>query len=84
MINDLQEGVHPDVIFVDVEMPGMTGIQLASYIKQSSANTNIVFVTAHSIYAVEAAELHASGYVVKPVTADRIKQELCDLRYSII
>lgn len=67
---------RPDVAFLDIEMPGMRGLELARRIKDASPATQIIFVTGYSEYAVEAYKLHARGYVLKPVTTERIREEL--------
>lgn len=74
---------YPDVAFLDIEMPGMTGLELAVRIKELSPHTNIVFVTGYSEYAVEAMQLYPSGYVIKQVTAEKIRCELDNLRYPV-
>ena len=78
-----EDGLRPDVAFLDIEMPGMTGIALAKRIKDLSGKTNIIFVTGFSHYAAEAMTLYPSGYVMKPVTAERIRRELDNLRYPV-
>ena len=70
----------PDVVFCDIEMPGMSGLDLAVRIKTLSPDTRIVFVTGYSQYAVEAYRMHAEGYVLKPVTAERVREELALVR----
>ncbi len=70
------EGERPDVIFSDIEMPGLGGLELAVKLKTLSPDSRIVFVTGYSQYAVEAFRLHISGYVMKPVTAERVREEL--------
>lgn len=72
----LQEGHKPDVIFTDIEMPGMTGLELAAQVKMVLPETKLVFVTGFSQYAVEAYRLHVNGYIMKPVTSERIREEL--------
>ena len=72
-----------DIAFLDIEMPGMTGIELAKKIKKISPTTNIIFCTAYPQYAGDAISLHASGYITKPVTVDKVKAELADLRHPI-
>jgi two-component system LytT family response regulator len=54
---------RPDIIFLDIQMPGMTGIQLAEKLDPSIV---IVFVTAYNEYAIEAFELNATDYLLKP------------------
>ena len=72
-----------DIAFCDIEMPGMSGIKLAKQIKKVSPLTNIIFCTAFPQYVGDAMALHASGYITKPVTADKLKRELEDLRHPI-
>lgn len=71
-----QNGYRPDVAFLDIEMPGMTGIELASRIKKASPETWLIFVTGFSQYALEAFSVHAGGYLLKPTTPERIREEL--------
>jgi DNA-binding LytR/AlgR family response regulator len=62
-----------DVIFLDVNMPGVTGLQLAEGLKTHPHPPALVFVTAHSHFAVKAFELNALDYLVKPVDLNRLK-----------
>ena len=77
---ELVEQLGPDLTFLDIRMPGKTGMEAATVIGSKS---NIVFVTAYDAYAVEAFERGAIDYVLKPteperlkVTVDRLKQRL--------
>lgn len=72
-----------DIAFLDIEMPGLNGIELAKQLKKINPLVNIIFVTAYNEYAVDAYNLHASGYVTKPVTAARIKEEIEALRHPL-
>ena len=72
-----------DIAFLDIEMPGMNGISLAKELKRINPLVNIIFVTAYNDYALEAYKIHASGYLSKPVTAEKIKKELDALRYPL-
>ena len=80
---DAAKDINFDIAFCDIEMPGMSGIQLAKKIKKISPDVNIIFCTAYPQYTGEAMELHASGYITKPLTKDKVKKELGDLRYSV-
>ncbi|MBO5737662.1 MAG: response regulator [Clostridia bacterium] len=73
-----------DVAFLDVRMGSMTGVELAKRLKELTPKLNIIFVTGYDEYANEAMKMHASGYLMKPVTAEDIKAELQDLRYPIL
>ena len=72
-----------DIAFLDIEMPGMNGIQLAKELKKINPLVNIIFVTAYDNYALEAYKIHASGYLSKPVKASKIQEELEQLRHPI-
>ena len=65
-----------DLALLDIHMPGMDGLALAGEIRRISPETAILFVTAHPQYAVDAWELHATGYVLKPLTRQRLSDEL--------
>ncbi len=72
-----------DIAFLDIQMPGMTGVELAKRIKKISPETNIIFSTAYQEYAGEAFEVHASGYITKPLTVEKVNAELNNLRHPI-
>jgi len=72
-----------EIVFLEIEMPKMNGIILAKKLSEIYPKVNIVFVTEHSQYANEAFALHASGYVTKPVTVDKIVNEMENLRNPV-
>ena len=61
---------------LDIDMPDMNGIQLAARIKQVQPEAAILFLTGYSQYAVDAFRVHASGYLLKPVSKDRLFEEV--------
>ncbi|WP_036634781.1 response regulator [Paenibacillus massiliensis] len=63
---------HTDVIFLDIGMPEMNGLEAAEWIEQLGLGAQIVFITAYSEYAIEAFELQALDYVLKPVHPQRL------------
>lgn len=69
-------GDPPDVVFLDIEMPGKSGIQIAGELSVINPEISVVFVTAFSQYAVEAFELCALDYMLKPATPDRLKKTI--------
>ncbi len=75
----------PDAAFLDIEMPGMSGLILARRIKEEiDPKTNIIFTTGFNEYIEEAfTKLRASGYLMKPITADMVLTELENLRYPV-
>ena len=72
--------VQPDVVFLDIEMPEISGIELAKAIQQRAPQAKIVFVTAYREYAVQAFELNATDYLLKPIRKDRLEKALERLR----
>ena len=65
-----------DVVFLDIDMPGLSGVQLAETFAELERQPAIVFVTAHSEHAVKAFEVAAVDYLVKPVEVDRLRQAI--------
>ena len=72
-----------DVAFLDIEMGGMNGLQLAKHLKDIYGKTNIVFVTGYSEYAVEAFSMSASGYILKPVSEKAVTLAMEQLRHPV-
>ena len=62
----------PDVIFVDVEMPQMTGVELATEVMHFNSNIQIIFVTAFEKYALKAFDVNAVNYILKPITEETL------------
>lgn len=71
------------LVFLDIEMPGMNGLEVAKKIKEASPETNIILTTAYPNYAVKAYKLHVGGYLLKPVVAEDIHEELEHLRHPL-
>ena len=65
-----------DVAFLDIQMCGMTGLQLAVELKKVKPDIHIIFVTGYSQYAVDAFAMHATGYLLKPVEKEDVEREL--------
>jgi DNA-binding LytR/AlgR family response regulator len=61
-----------DVVFLDVEMPGATGLEAAPHVRERRDPPAVVFVTAHAEYAVDAFAVEAFDYLLKPVDPDRL------------
>ena len=75
--------VVPDIVFLDVEMKKMNGIELAEEIKKRVSGINLIFASGFSGYTKDAFTVHASGYIMKPITAEKIKNEISNLRFPI-
>lgn len=66
------EEYEPELIFLDIEMPGKSGLELADTIKKKSNDAHIVFVTAYSEYALPAWRLHVDDYLLKPASREDV------------
>ncbi|MGZ8287589.1 MAG: LytR/AlgR family response regulator transcription factor [Telluria sp.] len=64
---------QPDVAFLDIRMPGLTGLEVAAAMADASPRTQIVFVTAYDQYAIDAFDRGAADYLLKPVARDRLE-----------
>lgn len=69
---ELIEQQKPDIVFLDIQMPGKTGLEVARELKNSDFNPIVVFITAYDQYAVEAFEVNAVDYLLKPFEEKRI------------
>jgi len=77
---DLVEQLRPDVVFLDVHMPGMNGVEAA---RLMGPDVQIVFVTAYEQYAVAAFEQGAIDYLVKPFDGERLAESIARLRRRV-
>ncbi len=73
------EGLKPDVVFSDIQMPGLNGLSLAVKLRTLCPTAKVIFVTGYNEYAVEAFRLHVNGYVMKPLDPKRVEEELAHL-----
>lgn len=78
----LAESVRYDVVFLDVEMPGLTGLEAARLILDRQERPAVVFVTAHERYAVDAFAVEAFDYLVKPVEPERLARVIDRLQQA--
>jgi two-component system response regulator LytT len=65
--------LQPDVVFLDVQMPGLTGFEVARRLVDQGATSHIIFVTAYDQHAIEAFEVNAVDYLLKPVEPGRLE-----------
>jgi two-component system response regulator AlgR len=66
----------PDIVLLDVQMPGMTGIEMVAHLTKLPAPPAVIFVTAYDDYALKAFEVHALDYLLKPVRASRLTEAI--------
>ncbi len=84
-----QEGLRavrekqPDVVFLDIEMPGVNGLQITSQLTREVPDIHIVFVTGHDQYALEAFDLDVTDYLLKPIRRERLISSIirCTKKY---
>lgn len=72
-----------DIAFLDIEMAGTSGVELAEMLIELNPNINIIFSTGYGHYRDVAFDMHASGYLVKPITVEKVKREIQNLRRPI-
>lgn len=65
-----------DVAFLDISMRGMGGLALAEKLVELHPNCSIIFCTGYTQYALDAIQLHAAGYLLKPITSEAVQKEL--------
>lgn len=76
---DLIESLDPDLIFLDVSMPGMTGFEM---LKRLDSIPHVIFITAYDEYAIKAFEVNALDYILKPIDENRLNEALEKLRHK--
>lgn len=74
----------PDVVFLDIRMPGLTGLDVAARLVEGAKPPHIVFVTAFDQYAVEAFEHSAVDYLLKPASLDRLEKAVTKLKARLV
>ncbi|AOT09249.1 LytR/AlgR family response regulator transcription factor [Pseudoalteromonas luteoviolacea] len=70
----LVESLRPELVFLDISMPGMDGIELGKKLRDSDVNIKLIYVTAYPEHALKAYQIYASGYLVKPVDNTQISE----------
>jgi len=73
---ELCQSDKPDVILMDIRMPGMDGLEAAEHISQMEKAPAIIFITAYDEYALDAFKVHAVDYLLKPVREEKLKEAL--------
>ena len=72
------------LIFLDIEMGKTNGLDICKNFLEINPQTNIIFLTAYIEYSFEAWSTGASGYLLKPITAENLRAQLKNLRYPLI
>jgi DNA-binding LytR/AlgR family response regulator len=79
----LADELAPDIVFLDIQMPGLTGLDVAARLATSENGPQIVFVTAYDHHAVAAFDHAAVDYVLKPITAARLARTVARLKAAV-
>lgn len=74
------EQCHPDVILLDIRMPGMNGLEAAGHLDKLDNPPAVIFTTAYDEYALQAFAAHAVDYLLKPVRRERLSQAIKSVR----
>lgn len=77
---DVYKSYQPDVLFLDIEMPGLRGTEVAKRLLQEPSSPYIIFTTAYEEYALEAFGVHAIDYLLKPYDIDRLRKAVARVR----
>ncbi len=67
---------EPDLVLMDIEMPGKSGLELSEEINKNHLETKVIFITAHEHYAIKAIKNNAFDYLLKPINIDELKTSL--------
>lgn len=72
-----------DIAFLDINIKGVAGLELAKKLQEFNPNLNVIFCTGYSEYSLEALDLYCSAYLLKPATEEKIRKALHNLRYPV-
>ncbi len=78
--DDLISGVEkikdfkPDIVFLDIEMPEHSGLEILNFFEEATVDFNIIFTTAYNHYAIDAFKLNAIDYLLKPIDSEELKE----------
>jgi DNA-binding LytR/AlgR family response regulator len=79
----LIDELAPDVVFLDIQMPGLDGLQLARRLQTGGAAPRVVFTTAHEQYALQAFDSEAFDYLLKPIRLERLQRTVARLKETL-
>lgn len=79
----LIDELAPDIVFLDIRMPGLNGLTLAQQLASDERAPHVVFITAYNEYAVQAFEHDAVDYLLKPVTDERLARTVARLKAAL-
>ncbi|MDD5952364.1 MAG: response regulator [Oscillospiraceae bacterium] len=79
----LAEKTRFDLAFLDIEMRGISGLELAKRLKERNRRVNVIFATGHDQYPLDAFSLAASDYLLKPITPEKVRRAMGNLRFPL-
>ena len=82
-VMDLFSKYRFEVVMLDIDMPEINGLTLATRIREAQPKTNIIFITGHEKYALESYSTYASDFLVKPVSTRWLQNAIKNLRYPV-
>lgn len=74
------KSLQPDVVFLDIEMPGKSGLQMAEELVETGCSSSIIFTTAYNAYAINAFRLSAVDYLLKPIQEDQLLESIAKVK----
>ena len=80
---DFARNHHISIAFLDIELGGEDGISLARALTALNSQLNVIFLTSHTEYMKDALADHCSGYILKPLTPEKISHEIRHLRFPV-
>ncbi len=83
---ELYDSIKPDIIFTDIDMPGINGLELVKEIREEDSSTPIVVLTAYKteIFLLEAVSLHLESYIIKPISYQDLKEALFNCSQKLL
>ncbi len=81
--SELADKLFVSTAFLDLEPYGQSGFDIARKLISINPNVNIIFLAGHSEYAMDALDLFCSGYIVKPLTREKIQSQMAHLRFPL-
>lgn len=73
---------QPDLVFLDIEMPGETGLEIVNHFSDHEINFQIIFVTAYNQYAIDAFRMNAVDYILKPIDVGELKTAFAKAKHQ--
>ena len=73
-----------DIAFLDINMRGIDGVTIAKILREKYPRVNILFFTGFSEYSMAAWDLNCSGYLLKPITEEKVRNAIANLRYPVV